>query len=317
MLVVMIISYLKGRQGYVVTGLILLVTLYALLPQFGNFHTSWTVLAHTRLHWALAALAAAGLTYVLAATTYWLLSFKKLIYKPTVIVQLAAMFLNRLLPAGVGALGTNYLYLKKQKHDNSQAATIVAVNNLLGFTGHALLTGLTVGLFSRGIKLSDRYQFPVLDETAIGLTLLSLILIGCLLAAFRWPQSIRFLKGVKKQLASYRRRKLRLSLALGSSLALTLSNVLAFYLCVLASGATVSPAAAFLVFTLGVGLGTVVPTPGGLGAFEAGLVAGLMAYGINSGTALAIALLYRFITYWLAIILGAVAFVYVERRHYI
>lgn len=47
---------------------------------------------------------------------------------------------------------------------------------------------------------------------------------------------------------------------------------------------------------------------------EAGLVAGFVAYGIPADRALAIALLYRFLTYWLPLLPGFVAFVIVQRR---
>lgn len=56
-----------------------------------------------------------------------------------------------------------------------------------------------------------------------------------------------------------------------------------------------------------------MPTPGGLAGVEAGLVGGFMAYGVTATAAIAIALAFRLVTYWLPIVPGAIA-LYVSRR---
>jgi len=70
-----------------------------------------------------------------------------------------------------------------------------------------------------------------------------------------------------------------------------------------------------LIFSFGLSTGTVTPTPGGLGGFEAGLTAGFVAYHVGSASALAIALLFRLISYWLMLAIGALAFTVSERKH--
>ena len=59
------------------------------------------------------------------------------------------------------------------------------------------------------------------------------------------------------------------------------------------------------------------PTPGGLGAMEAALVAGLTGVGMEGGIAVAAVLSYRLATYWLPILPGWVAFQVLERRNII
>ncbi|MGH7193055.1 MAG: lysylphosphatidylglycerol synthase transmembrane domain-containing protein, partial [Candidatus Saccharimonadales bacterium] len=118
-----------------------------------------------------------------------------------------------------------------------------------------------------------------------------------------------------KQLTAYRRRPRPLMNALGTSLILTLCNVLCLYFCLKALGLQLPLASVMLVFTFGLGAGSIVPTPGGLGAFEAGLTAGLVAYGIDPAPALAAALLYRLISYWLPLLVGAGAFIACQRRN--
>jgi undecaprenyl-diphosphatase len=59
------------------------------------------------------------------------------------------------------------------------------------------------------------------------------------------------------------------------------------------------------------------PTPGGLGAMEAALVAGFTAIGLDGAIAVATVLSFRLATYWLPILPGWICFRALERRNYI
>nr|WP_315986701.1 flippase-like domain-containing protein [Streptomyces sp. STR69] len=59
------------------------------------------------------------------------------------------------------------------------------------------------------------------------------------------------------------------------------------------------------------------PVPGGLGALEAGLIAGLTALGVPAGAATSAVLVYRLLTFWLNVPLGALALNVVQRRGYV
>ena len=59
------------------------------------------------------------------------------------------------------------------------------------------------------------------------------------------------------------------------------------------------------------------PTPGGLGAMEAALVAGFTAIGVDSGIAVAAVLSYRLATYWLPILPGWLCFRTLQRDDFI
>ena len=288
--------------------------LYILLPQLGIFHLSWRLLRHAR--WADVLLVAGftALTYLAAAATYCLLAMRRLRYGRTVLLQLAGTFANRLLPAGVGGIGVNYAYARKAGHSQTQAAGLVAVNNSLGFIGHLALLGVAL-LFWHGhsgvLRAPSGADFGWLDRVLAGLVIIAL------LTARRWRQRLaEAAHRLLKQMLVYRRRPWRLAASLLTSICLTLSNMIGLYASALAIGVHLGVLAVFLVFTLGVGLGTVTPTPGGLGGVEAGLVAGLVAYHVSSADALAIALMYRLVSYWLALIVGAGAFVVAERRGY-
>lgn len=299
------------QKRYIVFVAVLALGLYVLLPQFGDFRTSWSFLRRLDPLWTVAAVSLTALTYLAGAATYRWLAFKPLAYGRTVLVQLAAMFINRLLPGGIGALGANYLYLRRAKHSKAQAACVVAVNNLFGFMGHGILLTAVV-VISLVLNANSKLD---LGNTSTYKYLPVILLVGGLAIVFAMRTRLsKTLLSFWKQLLKYRDRRGRLGLALSSSMALTLANVLSFYCCAMALGVELSPLAVFLVFSFGVGASIATPTPGGLGGFEAGLVAGLVAYDVDAPLALAIALLYRLISYWLALAAGAIAFAVCQRR---
>lgn len=305
-------SNLRRNKRYLGLALLFLVALYMVLPQLDQFKASRHLLGNPAAPYLVLAIVCSGLTYFFAAATYCLLAFKPLGYLQTVVVQLAAMFVNKLLPAGVGALGSNYVYLKRHKHSGSQAGSVVAINNMLGLAGHTVLLALTFLLAGQAAMISNyRFSFTTIMPVV---TALLIVLIASIVV---WPKARQALKDLLRQLYSYRRRKLRLIGGLASSVGLTLTNVLTLYLCALALNLDIGFAAIMVIFTFGITLSTIVPTPGGLGGFEAGLMAGFIAYDTDKSAALASALLYRLITYWLAIVAGAIALFFAERRRYI
>jgi uncharacterized membrane protein YbhN (UPF0104 family) len=294
---------------------VLVIALYVILPQLGGFRHSLTALRRANLLDILVAAAFTALTYCCAAATYCLLASKRLVYARTVLVQLAITFINRLLPAGIGGIGANYAYLRRTGHAPGEAGSVVAVNNLLGIVGHALLVVLSLSLW--GGKLPPLHTptgwahqwLPAL----IGLVVL--LLIG---AAFFLRKRVRSLIAqATRQLRYYRRRPFKLLAALLTSMSLTLVTVSSLWWCTQALHGGLSFVVVLLVFSFGQVVGTATPTPGGLGGIEAGLVAGLVAYHMPSGEALAAVLVYRLLSYWLALAAGALAFSIVQRRGYL
>jgi uncharacterized protein (TIRG00374 family) len=98
---------------------------------------------------------------------------------------------------------------------------------------------------------------------------------------------------------------------------LTACHTFCLYACAHAVGLHLTVVQALVVLTVEVFGATVTPTPGGLGGAEASLVAAVVAFGFAGSLGLAVALLFRLLTYWLALATGGVAFVAAERLRYI
>ena len=109
-------------------------------------------------------------------------------------------------------------------------------------------------------------------------------------------------------------RPAKLAEGIGGILLLNLSYIAVLYASVAAFGGSMSIALVAVVYLAGATIGQAAPTPGGLGAVEAALVAGLTAAGLDAGTAVSAVLLYRLITFWLPTVPGYWAFTKLTRE---
>jgi uncharacterized protein (TIRG00374 family) len=87
-----------------------------------------------------------------------------------------------------------------------------------------------------------------------------------------------------------------------------LAYIVALFASVPAFDAPVSVAVAGAVYLTGTAVASAAPMPGGVGAVEAALIAGLMATGVPSDQAVPAVLVYRVATFWLPVLPGWLAF---------
>src|SRR5206468_3706658 len=111
---------------------------------FSGLKNSWHAIDSANLALIFIALCCIALSYVAAAITYVLLTPRKLRLGPTIMIQIAGGLANRLLPAGLGGLGLNGLYIHRRGYSAVTSAAIVATNNLLGFVGNLILVVVAV-----------------------------------------------------------------------------------------------------------------------------------------------------------------------------
>ena len=83
-----------------------------------------------------------------------------------------------------------------------------------------------------------------------------------------------------------------------------LFDMLCLYLVFLAFGYHIAFSALVISYAVAYGVGTLAPTPGGLGAVEGLLITLLVSFDVPSATAIAVVLVYRFINFWLPIPFG-------------
>lgn len=301
-----VLSFKSSRIWRWLPLVIAALALYAVLPHVHGLSGGWYALRQGRKADLVLALLAMLLTYPFAALTYRLLAFRHLHYLLTVRVQAASLFAGKLLPAGLGALGLSYIYLRKHGHSNLQSVAVASANNLLGVVGHLSLLVVLLVLDPSPLLLHAPQQYR-----GVLLTVAALIILAVFLGRHRLHE---MLQKAWRTVTPYRRHPQQLAAAWLSSMMLTVCYMSSFWLSLHALGIGLSPVQTALVFTLGIGAGTAVPTPGGLGGAEAGLVAGLSAYGVRTDIALAGVLAYRFITFWLPFVFGGLMFIVLRRQ---
>jgi uncharacterized protein (TIRG00374 family) len=295
---------------------IMAIALYLLAPELKLFHESRQVLIHVHLLQLIYAAACIVMTFSLSSITYKLLAGKNYRFRRGIFIAFAGMFTNRLLPAGIGGIGLNFAFLRKQKYPKTTSVAIITINNLLGLCGHAALFVAVIIIFHRSIpKFSTSYSS---QHLAIYIILALLLGTGSLFAIysyrFRFTQTVRKLNEV---LLSFRKQPFQLTSALISSIGLTICNIMALYFCSRSVELHISIVVLFMVFTLSIVTGTASPTPGGLGATEAGLIGGLIALHVSATNALALAIVYRLISFWLPFVCGGIVFAIIRKMDYV
>ena len=94
-------------------------------------------------------------------------------------------------------------------------------------------------------------------------------------------------------------------------------QIVALWLCVHALGGNLPFVQIGAVYLGGHLVASAAPVPGGLGALEAALIAGLSALGMPVGAAASAVLIYRLLTYWLTIPVGWLSLKIAEGRGYV
>jgi uncharacterized membrane protein YbhN (UPF0104 family) len=306
----LLLHILQRRKISIVAVVLIVGLLYASVPQLGFFDSNRQTLLHS--DWRLVGLSVGCLlvSFAAASIIYGQLSPRPLRFGATYLVQIASAFAGKVLPAGLGSISVNYLYLRRQGCRQAVSATVVAVNNLLGFVGHGLWLVLVAALLSgqlHGVVLQGVNGWVVAGVT-VGLVLL--LLVGVTL---RWRLR-RAIGDVMSQLRTYRHQPNKLVIALGASMMLTACNIAIVWLSSQALQVPLTVLTAAVALTTGVLAQTVTPTPGGLGGVEVGLVGGLMLAGTSLENAIAVTIMYRLVTYWLPLLLGGAALLIAVRR---
>lgn len=238
---------------------------------------------------------------------------------PTFVTQLASSFASKVAPAGLGGMALNIRYLQKRGVDPAVAVAGVGMNSVGGFVIHLALSIVFIvwagqdGLGS--ISLPEPRVIVIALAVLVGVAVLTMLIpaVRELVLHRLVPAIRRSIEGVRSVL----RRPGKVALLLGGSTIVTLSYIVSLYLSSLAFDGDLPFATIAVIYLVGAGIASAVPTPGGLGAQEAALVAGLVAVGMDSTIAIPAVFLYRIATFWLPILPGSLCFRWLQHRDYI
>ena len=292
---------------------------YVLLPQLANVGDSVKALESASWGWLVLSAAFSILTYVASAIGMAGGVPEPLPFGANFEAQLASSFVNRVTPANVGGMALNVRFMQKAGVEPAKAVTGVGLNSAAGAIVHIVM--LFVFLAWAGKSGGSGFKIPASSKLLVVIAVV-LAIVGIVLATRKGRRLFRthVLRWVRQSLASMAtlaRSPLKLAALFGGSAGVTLAYIASLYAAVAAFHADVSFAQVGAVYLGSSIIAAAAPTPGGLGAMEAALVAGLTGVGVDSGTAVAAVLSYRLLTYWLPILPGWISFHLLERHNLI
>ena len=238
---------------------------------------------------------------------------------PLFMAQVASSFASKLAPARLGGMALNIRVLQKQGLDKPVAVAGVGFNSLAGVVGHLSLIG--VFLVWAGRDAFGSFSLP--DPTFFlvgGLVTLALILVGMAIPVTRHAVLGRLVPILRRALDGVHdviRQPARVAMAVGGSALVTFSYLLTLFFGVVAFGGGLPLATVGAVYLVGSAIGSAAPTPGGLGAMEAALIAGLIAAGLDDSVAVPAVFLYRLCTFWIPVLPGWLCFTWLQRHDHI
>jgi uncharacterized protein (TIRG00374 family) len=274
-----------------------------------------SVLESADWRWGLAALALSAVTYVGAALSLSGFVAERLNFPRTLLVQLAGSFVTLVTPAAVGGAALNVRYLQRRKIPAPVAVASVGVSQVAAFVLHILLLLVFAAIAGSGTSSSIRpptWAYFVLAGLVVLAGVVLAIPAGRRLVRARLSPTFAQVLPRLLEIAQHPRK---LAEGIGGALLLSLTYILCLAACVAAFGRSVPFAKIGFVYLTGSAIGSIFPTPGGLGAVEAALTAGLTAAGLPGAVAVSAVLLFRVLTFWLPVPFGWGALNFLEHQH--
>jgi glycosyltransferase 2 family protein len=273
-----------------------------------------TLLSHLNWDWGLVAVGLSAATYIGATFSLTGFVLERLNMLRTLLVQIAGTFVALVTPVAVGGVALNVRFLRKSGVPPAEAAASVGVSQVFAFGLHVLLLIIFVAISgtSRNHPLAPQGWMYI----SIGVLVAAALLVLAFPAGRRAVQSrlAPALSQVVPRLLDVAQRPAKLVQGIGGALLLTFCYIACLDASVRALGGSVSFASIAVVYLTGNAIASVVPTPGGLGAVEAALSAGLTAAGLPGTTAVSAVLLFRTLTFWLPVAGGWFTLHYLQKR---
>jgi undecaprenyl-diphosphatase len=289
---------------------------YVLLPQLGDLERTAEAFRSAHWGWLPVIVVATLSTFVAAAVAFMGSVPNPIRFWPTLRAQIASAFVGRITPGSTGGIAVGIRYLQRSGHDTGAATASVGLNAIGGFAVHLTMM---VGFFAwTGTSGIGGFSLPdtnlVLGGIALVLSVGGAILVARPLRERLLRPALRSVGQAVEAIGQVATSPVRVTQLIVGSAGVTTAYIIALTASIQGFGGGVSFPQIGAAYLGAAALATASPTPGGLGALEAALIAGLSGFGMDDGTAVSSVLTFRLATYWLPTIPGWVAFHWMERR---
>ena len=266
--------------------------------------------------WIAIAFAFAAATWVGGAVPLVAFSQEKVKFGDSILAQVAASIVTLVAPAGIGPAALNLRFLTKQKMSTAAAVTTVTLQQISQFL--VTISLLVTVLFFSGSSLSVSLPYGAIIA---GVAVVALVVIVCIsipkVRKFIWSKIEPTWKQVYPRLMWVAGQPQRILAVLAGNMLMNIGFVGAFWASLKAMGGSLNLVTLSITYLASNSLGSVVPSPGGIGPVEAALTGGLQVAGIAVSIALPTAIIYRLVTFYGRAPFGWVALKIMQKRNLI
>ena len=286
----------------VLMAVVALVAVWTLLAQL-DFQQVSAAVSQANIWWMLAALAFSVATYVGAGLTLVAFSPERLSLWRSTEVHLASAVVSLVAPAGVGGAAINLRFLNRKGVPTAVGVATVALVQVVQFIVTVVLLVVLAAMTGQSTGLTLPSGWVLVAAGAI-VVVAAVVLVIPQARTWAWAKIEPTYRQVWPRLVWVMSNPMRLALGVGGALMLSLSYILSFSASLWAFGYTVPFAVLAITYLASNTVGSIVPSPGGIGPVELALTAGLVAAGVPYGVALSTAIVYRLVTFWIPIPVG-------------
>ncbi len=296
----------------VITITLLLAAVAAIVTSL-NLDQIRTALTTAEPMWALVAFVLGLLTWVGAGLT--LIAFTPVRIPPwrTILTQVAGSFVAIAAPAGVGPAALNLQLLRKRGVSATLAGATVALVQVSQFIVTIAILLMLAIVSGDGGALRSLPSATVLWALGVVAALVAALLLIPPVRHWVAKRTLPLVRQTWPRLIEVLGQPSRLLLGLAGNILMTMGYVLAFDACLAAFGYELSLLDVAVIYLIANATGAAVPTPGGLGAVELALIAGLSGAGVPPAIATSVTMLFRVLTYWARIPIGWLAMRHLQK----
>ena len=237
---------------------------------------------------------------------------------PVIGLQFAIRFIALAVPSSAARVALNVRFFQRAGLATSPAVAVGLVDSVAGFVVQVflLLVIWLAGLASLQLSTSG-VSVDISSQVVVGIVIVCVVGVAAMVFVPRVRRVIVPRLAEAGEAIRVLRSPTKVFELFAGNLVAQVILAIVLGTCLRAFGQHASLAELILVNTLASLLAGVLPIPGGIGVMEAVISGGLVAVGIPEGAAVAAAITYRLVTFYLPPIWGVFAMRILRRRAYI
>jgi uncharacterized membrane protein YbhN (UPF0104 family)/tRNA A-37 threonylcarbamoyl transferase component Bud32 len=310
----------RVRPRDVVSMVLVGFAAYLLITQLADigFGTIAESLRGASVPWVLAAVILAQASFIPSAISLRGAVLTPLPLLPCIVLASAVKFINLTVPSAAGRIAVTVRFLQKMGAPTGEAVAAGAVDRLSETLVEVVLLVCLLPFVDLHIDtggLASGVPSTTLIVVVFGL-LVGIVVLILAVPALRVKVVPPLREGLSSLWAVAKDRQKRMEL-FGGNLGTEVFFALTLGAACHAYGVHLLLIQLLVINMTASALSGLIPVPGGVGAAEAGLTAGLVAMGVDESTAFAIALTHRFCTNYLPPIWGYFSLQWLERKDFV